>query len=285
MKLESYTYNKFDEFEEVFFKKLSESSFEPLLSYKNKLKKLISLSTLKIFKKDADVNFNQELFNYIIKENNAEKNYYGQEISNSLEQVLASLNFYLDALILKSEREDFLKSEREDSIFLKEIKKLTNDALFVTKEIANDLMYNQLSNKSLFSSLQNLISTLSFNKSTKINLTKDINFNESKLSITKKHQIYNGLKIVLRQVLKSNSKEGINIKIGYSYGTLVKIEINQKRLYSKYKNLDKNLLHGYNNLKHRLAILGFVLQQKNDENLKIILKAPIISKIKYKDVV
>jgi len=277
MKLESYTYNKFDEFEEVFFKKLSESSFEPLLSYKNKLKKLISLSTLKIFKKDADVNFNQELFNYIIKENNAEKNYYGQEISNSLEQVLASLNFYLDALILKS--------EREDSNHLKEIKKLTNDALFVTKEIANDLMYNQLSNKSLFSSLQNLISTLSFNKSTKINLTKDINFNESKLSITKKHQIYNGLKIVLRQVLKSNSKEGINIKIGYSYGTLVKIEINQKRLYSKYKNLDKNLLHGYNNLKHRLAILGFVLQQKNDENLKIILKAPIISKIKYKNVV
>jgi len=277
MKLESYTYNKFDEFEEVFLKKLSESSFEPLLSYKNKLKKLISLSTLKIFKKDADVNFNQELFNYIIKENNAEKNYYGQEIHNSLEQVLASLNFYIDALILKS--------EREDSNHLKEIKKLTNDALFVTKEIANDLMYNQLSNKSLFSSLQNLISTLSFNKSTKINLTKDINFNESKLSITKKHQIYNSLKIVLRQVLKSNSKEGINIKIGYSYGTLIKIEINQKRLYSKYKNLDKNLLHGYNNLKHRLAILGFVLQQKNDENLKIILKAPIISKIKYKDVV
>ena len=271
MKLESYTYNKFDEFEEVFFKKLSESSFEPLLSYKNKLKKLISLSTLKIFKKDTDVNFNQELFNYIIKENNAEKNYYGQEISNSLEQVLASLNFYLDALILKS--------KREDSKHLKELKKLTDDALFVTKEIANDLMYNQLSNKSLFSSLQNLVSSFSFNKSTKINLTTSDNFDESKLSITKKHQIYNSLKIALRQILQENKTGNINIKMAYFYGTLIKIEIHQKRALFKKINFDKKTLHGYNNLKHRLAILDFDLQQKGDKNLKIILKTRLISKL------
>ncbi len=265
MKIESYTYSKFNEFEEVFLNQLNSSSYNTLHKYKSKLKKLISLSTSKIFKKNQ--NFNQELFNYIIKENNAEKNYYGQEIHNGLEQVLSSLNYYLDALILKS--------KKEDSNHLKEIKKLSNDALFVSKEIANDLMYNQLSNRSLVASLKSLTSNISFNKSLKINVFTSDNFDESKLSISKKHQIYNCLKIVLKQILKSNSKEEINILMTYSYGTLVKIEINQKRLHSKYLNLDKNVLHGYNNLKHRLAILGFVLQQKNDENLKIILKAPI----------
>jgi len=264
MKIESYTYNKFDEFEKVFFNKLGTSPFNTLLRHRLKLKKLISLSTAKIFKKAKDVNFNQELFNYIIKENNEEKNYYGQEIHNSLEQVLSSLNFYLDA--------NSLKDKKDKLNHLEEIKKLTNEALYVSKEIANDLMYNQLSNRSLVTSLKSLTSNISFNKSLKINIKTSDNFDESKLSISKKHQIYNCLKIVLRQILKSNSKEEINIKMAYSYGTLVKIEINQKRLYSKY-------------LKHRLAILGFVLQQKSDENLKITLKAPIISEIKYKDVV
>lgn len=271
MKLETYTYNKFNEFEEVFLNKLSTPSFESLLVYKTKLKKLISASTSKIFNNGTTKNLDNELLEYAIKEINAEKIYYGQEIQNSLEQVLSSLNFYLDALIIKD--------ENDDSKHFKELKKLTNDALFVSKEIANDLMYNQLSNKSLVLSLQELIDNTSFNKSIKINLTTSNNFNESKLSITKKHQIYNSLKIALRQILLENKTGNINIKMAYFYGTLIKIEIHQKRALFKKINFDKKTLHGYNNLKHRLAILDFDLQQKSDKDLKIILKTRLISKL------
>lgn len=271
MKIESYTYNKFNEFEKVFFNKLSSSPFNILLRHRLKLKKLISFSTSKIFKKGHEVNFNQELFDYIIKENNAEKNYYGQEIHNGLEQVLSSLIFYLDA--------NSLKDKKDNLNHLEEIKKLTNDALFVSKEIANDLMYNQLSNKSLIFSLQSLFNNISFNKSVNINLETSDNFNESKLSITKKHQIYNSLKIVLRQILQENKIEDINIKVAYFYGTLIKIEIQQKRSLSKQINLDNIALQGYNNIKHRLAILDFELQHKSDKDLKIILKTALISKL------
>ncbi len=273
MKVDTFTYNKFDEFEKVFFQKLGDLPYVSLLTHKSKLKKLIALSTARTLNNTKSADLNDELFTYLIKENEAEKNYYGKELHDGLEQVLSSLNFYIDVLIHENKDNNF------NSKHFKAIKKLGLEALSLSKEMANDLMFNKISERGLISAIQEFISNMSFNCPLKINFKTDINFSESKLSITKKHQIYNSLKVVLRQVIKNNLKENISIKMSIKYGTIVKVEITQKNPNSSQPKFDEYGLEGYNNLKHRLSILESQLYQKRAKGLNLVIKTPIISNI------
>jgi signal transduction histidine kinase len=273
MKVDSFTYSKFNAFEKVFFQKLNDLPYVPLLTHKSKLKKLIAVSAEKVLNNTKSTDLNNELFTYLIKENEAEKNYYGRELHDGLEQVLSSLNFYIDALVHQN------KDNRFNSKHFKALKKLGIEALSLSKEMANDLMFNKISESGLISAIQNLITNISFNCPLKINFKTDVNFSESKLSITKKHQIYNSLKVVLRQVLKNNLKENINIRMAIKYGTLVKIVITQKSVNISQPKFDEYSLEGYNNLKHRLSILESQLYQKRAKDLNLVVKTPIISQL------
>ncbi len=266
MNVDAYTYTKFEEFEKIFFQKLNDISFDSLANHKKKLKKLIALSTLNTLKK-ADYS-NEDEFNFLLKEYEAEKKYYGEELHNGLEQVLSSLNFYLDVLV---------RENKSNTVYLKAIKKLCLDALTLTKDLSDDLLYNELSKKGLLAAYRDLISLANLNNPLKIKLNTEKNFYESKLSITKKHQVFKSFKIVLKEILKKNNKEDVRVSLSFKYGTIIKQEICQETIKSSKFNYDEIDLKGYNNLEHRLSLLDSKLQQKNTKDLELIIKTPLNS--------
>lgn len=265
MLIDSFILNKFKFFESAFFDKLNDKKNVSLYKQKLAIKKLLDSSIQQTLKQsDSEFSINQEIVDSITLENDKEKSHFGAELHNGLEQVLASLSFYIEALQSPKKITAKLKNQ-----YLSKIKDLTQMALITSNEVANNLMSNQLSDGSLLSSLL-LLSDKNMNKhQLKIIQKFDDNFSEARLNISKKHEIFKIIETILYYFISTNYKETLTINYTYKYNNILQIDIRQTMMIFDVDAIEKFPITGYNHIKHRLELLHAKLLQKGNNRLII----------------
>jgi len=209
-----------------------------------------------------------EIIQSILYEHKREKKHYGTGLHNSLEQVLSTLNFYVDAL----------KSARnvDDNIFidyLNKIKELSRNALQISHDTAESLVSDQIIEVGLYLSIQNLLDQLSTNHKIKIISKFSSNFDEIELDISKKHQVFKITKLILLYIISLRYKGVIKIAYSFKYDSILQIEINQKGNKLSIDDLESYQVTGYNNLKHQIEL--FNARVFLNKKLILVVKIPI----------
>ncbi|MCF6214108.1 MAG: hypothetical protein L3J45_08805 [Flavobacteriaceae bacterium] len=210
--------------------------------------------------------------NAVIFESKKERIYLGKQLHNNLIQVLSSLNFYVDAL-----KHSKSKGTKANSLFLDNIKDLSEDALKISHDVANSLMSNCLSeDNGLTNILQNLCKKLARRHHLKIKL--DLNFKESNLSLDRKHQILKISSEILSHLASTGKIDTFLVKYSLKYKKrILQIDILLKDTLIYISDIEKQDMVGYNNLKHSLDILNVRLSEKiKDNNTLLIVKLPLI---------
>lgn len=259
-------------FEDYFFKELQNSPNSYFLKQEEKLKNIIASCTAKVLqeRESQNIRLNKTRASLII-ENDYEKKHFLNEIHNSLQQILASLNFFVDAIKHPSESSELRKAH------LDKITKLGQDAFELSKNISDTQVFNSLKNKGFILSIKELFCNTSFKHNTFIDVEFDINFNEALLSKLQKHQIYNTSKDILNHLANNYKSRNLIFKYSFKYrNNILQIDINMKGSVLSKTNLEMQVTIGYNNLKHKLSLLKARLYER--ENNKLTVKIPIKNK-------
>jgi len=216
----------------------------------------------------AKRNSAHEIIQSILNEHKREKKHYGTELHNSLEQILSTLNFYVDAL----------KSARnvEEKIFIEyldKIKELSRNALETSHETAESLSSDQIVEVGLYRSIQDLLDNLSETHKIKLFSRFSPNFDEIELDISKKHEVFKITKLILLYIISLRYKGIIKIAYSFKYNSILQIEINQKGNKLSIDDLESYQVTGYNNLKHQIEL--FHARVFLNKRLVLIVKIPI----------
>ncbi len=261
--------NKFKFFENVFLNRLNDRANKSLSEHKIAIKKIVDSSIQQTLKQsDSDYSINQEIADSITLENEQEKTHFGTELHNGLEQVLASLSFYIEALQSSKKIPAKLKKQ-----YLNKIKELTQIALITSNEVANNLMSNQLSDGSLLSALLLLSEKKMAKHQLKIIQKFDNNFSDAHLNISKKHEVFRIIETLLYYFISINYKETLTINYAFKYHNILQIDFSQTTMIFDVDAIEKFPISGYNHLKHRLELLHARLLKKG--NNKLIIKTLI----------
>jgi len=209
-----------------------------------------------------------EIIQSILYEHKREKKHYGTGLHNSLEQILSTLNFYVDAL----------KSARnvDENIFieyLNKIKELSRNALEISHDTAESLMSDQIVEVGLYRSIQNLLDSLSLSHKIKIISKFSSNFDEIELDISKKHEVFKITKLILLYIISLRYKSVIKVAYSFKYDSILQIEINQKGNKLSIDDLESYQVTGYNNLKHQIEL--FHARVFLNKKLVLVVKIPI----------
>ena len=262
-------------FEDYFFKELHNSPNGDFLKQEEKLKNIITTCTAKVVKEtDSKKENYKRTIASLILENDNEKKYFGEELDNGLQQILSSLNFYVDALKHPNNEAVELKKT-----FLDKITKLGQEAALLSNNISNSLVFSPLKGKSFMLSIQDLIKSISLKFNIPISAEFSSNFNGTLLSKTQKYQIYNMSKDILQHLMTVYNPESLTLKYSFKYrNNILQIDISMRGSALSQKNLEMQVAIGYNNLKHKLALLKAKLHKK--EGNKLTIKIPISNKNK-----
>jgi len=209
-----------------------------------------------------------EIIQSILTEHKREKKHYGKELHNSLEQILSTLNFYVDAL--KSAR------DVEEKIFieyLNKIKELSRSALDISHETAESLSSDQIVEVGLYRSIQDLLDNLSETHKIKVFSRFSPNFEEIELEISKKHEVFKITKLILLYIISLRYKGIIKISYSFKYNSILQIEITQKGNKLSIDDLESSQVTGYNNLKHQIEL--FHARVFLNKKLVLVVKIPI----------
>lgn len=274
MVIDSFIVNKFKFFENALFDKLNDKTNKSLYKHKLAIKKVVNSSIQQTLKQsDSNYSINQEIVDSITLENDREKSHFGAELHNGLEQVLASLSFYIEAL--QSSKKITAKSKNQ---YLNKVKELTQMALTTSNEVANNLMSNQLTDRSLISALLLLSEKKMAKHPLKIIQKFDNNFSEARLNISKKHEVFKIIETVLYYFISTNYKETLTINYTFKYDSILQIDFSQSTVIFELDAFEKFPITGYNHLRHRLELLHARLLQKGDHHL--IIKTSISNQSK-----
>lgn len=265
MIIDSFMLNKFKFFENTFFNKLNDKTNKTLLENKLAIKKIFDSSIQKTLKQSySDYSINQEIADSITLENEREKSHFGAELHNGLEQILASLSFYIE--VLQSSKKITAKLKNQ---YLRKVKELTQMALNASNEVANNLMSNQLSDVSLLSALLLLSEKKMAKHQLKIIQKFDNNFSDAHLNISKKHEVFKIIETLLNYFISTNYKETLTINYAFKYNNILQIDFSQTTMIFDIDAIEKFPISGYNHLKHRLELLHARLLQKGNHHIII----------------
>lgn len=274
MKNDTFPSQKLVLFEEIFFKKLQDMPYSSLLTHKTKLRKLVSSSIKKALTKQASDHIKQtECLEALKTENVKEKKYFSEELHNGLTQILSSLNFYVAAVKHPQNKTPLLRAQ-----YLDKITDLSLDALQLSKNISNSLLFNSFDKESFIISVKKLCENISENSKNQIKVTFDSNFNSSYLTKVQMHQIHKISQDILMHLVNSCKVSKIVIKYSYKYNmNILQIDIILKDFSLNRLNLESQNIAGYNNLKHSLDLLNarFYLKEKKSS---IVIKIPLKNK-------
>jgi len=210
----------------------------------------------------------QEIIQSILYEHKREKKHYGAELHNTLEQILFTLNIYVDALKSAKKVDEKLFIE-----YLDKVKELSRKALKVSHETAESLISDQIVEVGLHRSIQNLLDSLSSNHRIKIISKFSPNFDGIELDISKKHEAFKITKLLLLYIISLKNKGVIKIAYSFKYESILQIEITQKGNNINIKDLESYQVSGYNNLKHQIEL--FHARVFLNKRLVLVVKIPI----------
>ncbi len=219
-------------------------------------------------KKAQEKNFLYALFE--AQEN--EKLKFGEELHDSLSQILSAMSFYLDAVLNPKNNKDHLKVE-----YLEKVKQLSADALRESRHISHGLMSKQLLKGGLVAAVNEICTNYNVSRDIKFTFShKD--FEEASLNAQTKQNIYRIIQEITTNIVRhaAASKASIKFIVKNIEWFVLEIEDNGIGIDPKVVK-EKAKSFGLKNIQQRVSLLNGFIQRKSKPNkgTKYCIKIPI----------
>jgi len=205
-----------------------------------------------------------------------EKLKFGEELHDSLSQILSAMSFYLDACLNPNNTKTDLKLG-----YLEKVKELSTDALRESRHISHGLMSKQLLLGGLVSAVNEICEN--YNVSRDIKFTFNNNgYNEGILPAQSIQNIYRIIQEITTNIIRhaAASKATIKFTVKDKKWFILEIEDNGIGIDSK-KVTDKSKSFGLKNIQQRVTLLNGNIKRKSELNkgTKYIIKIPLVLEI------
>lgn len=204
-----------------------------------------------------------------------EKLKFGEELHDSLSQVLSAMSFYIEAVLNPKNTKDRLKVE-----YLEKIRQLAYDALHETRNISQGLMSKQLIESGLVAATLEVCTN--YNDSKKINFTfKNTGYQETNFEIEKKQNIFRIIQEITSNIVKHSKATKASIKFSIKNDEWFVLEINDNGI-----GIDRDLIKekskcfGLKNIQQRVSLLNGIINRESNPKIgtKYIIKLPLTLK-------
>jgi PAS domain S-box-containing protein len=219
-------------------------------------------------KKAQEKNFLYALFE--AQEN--EKLKFGEELHDSLSQILSAMSFYLDAVLNPKNNKDRLKVE-----YLEKVKQLSADALRESRHISHGLMSKQLLKGGLVAAVNEICTNYNVSRDIRFTFSHE-GFEEGSLNAQTKQNIYRIIQEITTNIVRhaAASKASIKFSVKNIEWFILEIEdngigINPKVVKEKAKSF------GLKNIQQRVSLLNGIIERKSKPNkgTKYYIRIPI----------
>lgn len=202
-----------------------------------------------------------------------EKLKFGEELHDSLSQILSAMSFYIEAVLNPKNTKDHLKVD-----YLEKIKQLAYDALHETRNISHGLMSKQLINSGLAAATVEVCTN--YNISKKINFSfKNLGYQETNFDIEKKQNIFRIIQEITTNIVKHSKATKASIKFSIKNDEWFVLEINDNGIGIDQELIkEKSKSFGLKNIQQRVALLnGHITRESNQKiGTKYIIKLPLV---------
>ena len=221
-------------------------------------------------KKEQEKNFLYALFEAQEKE----KLNFGEELHDSLSQILSAMSFYLDATLNPKNTNEQLKKD-----YLLKVRELADDALRESRHISHGLMSKQLLKGGLIAAVNEICEN--YNVSRKIKFSFDSKGYEDKiLNDSNTQNLYRIIQEITTNIIRHAAASKANIKLNIENNKLLILEIEDNGIGIDPQLVkDKSKSFGLKNIQQRVSLLNGIVERKSeiDKGTKYIIKIPLVS--------
>ncbi|MFK5890037.1 MAG: PAS domain S-box protein [Flavobacteriaceae bacterium] len=205
-----------------------------------------------------------------------EKLKFGEELHDSLSQILSAMSFYLDACLNPNNTKTDLKLG-----YLEKVKELSVDALRESRHISHGLMSKQLLMGGLVSAVNEICENYNVSRDIKFTFKKG-GYKEGILPAQTIQNIYRIIQEITTNIIRhaAASKAHINFTIKNNKWFILEIKDNGIGIDSK-KTTYKSKSFGLKNIQQRVTLLNGKIERQSEPNkgTKYTIKIPLVLEI------
>lgn len=206
----------------------------------------------------------------------SEKLKFGEELHDSLSQILSAMSFYLDACLNPKNTNTDQKLG-----YLEKVKELSGDALRESRHISHGLMSKQLLMGGLVAAVNEICENYNVSRDIKFKFDNK-GYNEGILPAQTIQNIYRIIQEITTNIIRhaAASKAFINFTIKDNKWFILEIKDNGIGIDSE-KITDKSKSFGLKNIEQRVTLLNGQIKRLSEPNkgTKYIIKIPLILEI------
>jgi len=204
----------------------------------------------------------KRLLNALFEAQENEKQKFGEELHDSLSQILSAMSFYMEAVLSPKNLKDYLKVD-----YLEKVKKLSQDALRESRHISHGLMSKQLISGGLIEAVKEICNNYNVSKKIKFNF-EYTKFKEDDLSLPQKQNIFRIIQEISTNTVRHSRATEAIIKITIIQKTWFILEMNDNGLGIKKELLDdKAKCFGLKNIEQRVKLLNGYIDRESNQNI------------------
>lgn len=205
-----------------------------------------------------------------------EKLKFGEELHDSLSQILSAMSFYLDACLNPKNTKTDLKLG-----YLEKVKELSADALRESRHISHGLMSKQLLMGGLVAAVNEICENYNISRDIKFTFNNK-GYNEGILPARTIQNIYRIIQEITTNIIRhaAASKAFINFSVKDNKWFILEIKDNGIGINPE-KVTDKAKSFGLKNIQQRVTLLNGDIKRKSEPNkgTKYIIKIPLVLEI------
>jgi len=225
----------------------------------------------------------KRLLNALFEAQENEKQKFGEELHDSLSQILSAMSFYLEAVLSPRNSKDHLKID-----YLKKVKKLSEEALRESRHISHGLMSKQLIKGGLIEAVKELCKNYNVSKKIKFKF-EHTRFKEENLSLPQKQNIFRIIQEISTNTVRHSQANEAIIKITVIRDKWFILEMTDDGVGISKEKLDANAkCFGLKNIEQRVKLLNGNVNRESEQNkgtsyhIKIPLALDLIKPEKIK---
>ncbi|MCF6214106.1 MAG: PAS domain S-box protein [Flavobacteriaceae bacterium] len=201
-----------------------------------------------------------------------EKLKFGEELHDSLSQILSAMSFYLEAVLNPKNNKDHLKVE-----YLEKVRQLSEDALRESRHISHGLMSKQLLKGGLVAAINEICENYNVSRNIKF-IFNHKNYNGAILDAQTKQNIYRITQEITTNIVRHAVASEAHVKISIEDDKWFLLEIKDNGIGIDPKAVkEKSKSFGLTNIQQRVSLLSGHVKRtsKMNKGTKYNIKIPI----------
>ncbi len=203
----------------------------------------------------------KRLLNALFEAQENEKQKFGEELHDSLSQILSAMSFYLEAVLSPRNSRDHLKVD-----YLEKVKKLSEQALRESRHISHGLMSKQLISGGLIEAVKEICKNYNVSKKIKFKF-EHTRFKEENLSLPQKQNIFRIIQEISTNTVRHSQATQAVIKITVIREKWFVLEMTDNGVGINKEKLDDNAkCFGLKNIEQRVKLLNGSVNRESGQN-------------------